>query len=119
VPSYEFDSTQPIQAVPGSTNTSDTILFSRIPANFTFPALVSLQADTSSTFIPVHLTELYAKVYDLDTNKMVANGSWTGTLKAKTQTPIKIPVTFAYAAINASDTTCESSPMVRIRLHES
>jgi hypothetical protein len=47
VPSFEFDTTQPIQATEGSTNTSSTILFSRTPANFTFPALVSLRGPSA------------------------------------------------------------------------
>ncbi|KAL7414432.1 hypothetical protein BDY24DRAFT_385184 [Mrakia frigida] len=105
IPSYEFDTTQPIQAIEGATNTSDTILFSRTPANFSFPALVSLAADSESTYIPVHLTSISAIVSDLGTGRQVANGTWSGTFKAKTITNFNIPVTFSYAAINSSDTT--------------
>ena len=105
VPAFEFDSTQPLQAIAGGTNTSETILFNRIPANFTFPALVSVSANTDSSYIPVHITSLTSQIYDLETNQLVGNGTWSGHLKAKSQTQIKLPVTFAYAAINASDTT--------------
>ena len=56
-------------------------------------------------------------MYDAATNDLVANGTWSGTLKAKSQTNFKLPIVFSYAAINASDTTCQSNlSALRVRL---
>lgn len=69
-----------------------------------------LPADSSSTYIPVHITRMEATIFDDGTDRQVATGTWSGSFKSKTLTDIKVPVTFSYAAINSSDTTCPSFP---------
>jgi hypothetical protein len=108
---------------------NSTIHFSRTPTNFTFQASFNMlgtrhpqeslipvltlpidtTADAGSSYLPVHITSLYTTVYDLNTNKVVGTGELTNyILPHKSNQPVTLPVTFAYSAVNASDTTCEN-----------
>lgn len=69
---------------------------------------MQLQFDTGSNFIPIHLSSLQAKVFDLTTGQQVGSGSLNGTsLKAKTFIEVNLPIQFSYGAINDSDITCK------------
>ncbi|KAJ7184118.1 hypothetical protein C8R46DRAFT_1298403, partial [Mycena filopes] len=81
------------------------IIFSRVPANFSFPAFIDLQADTISNYLPLHFQHLKAQVYDLDSGFQIGNGDRKGTLKQKAFPDLQIPINFTYSATNDSDTT--------------
>ncbi|KAG9017935.1 hypothetical protein FRB90_000117 [Tulasnella sp. 427] len=87
-------------------NGGPTPYFNRYPANFSFTGGVDLQADTHSSFVPVHFTNITAEMYSAETSKLVATGS-TGslTIPAKSYVPLPINMTFSYAALNTSDAT--------------
>lgn len=53
------------------------------------------------------MKSLFVELYDLDTYELVGNGTWSGSLAAKSLLPINVPVTFSYQGVNASDATCE------------
>jgi hypothetical protein len=72
------------------------------------PPLTS-PADTSSSYLPVHFTSLKATLFDLTTTKVIARGDYGNQKVPKgNQVPIVLPVQFLYAALNTSDTTCQS-----------
>ncbi|KAG8933805.1 hypothetical protein FRC01_007051 [Tulasnella sp. 417] len=87
-------------------NGGPTPYFNRFPANFSFTGGVDLQADTHSSFIPVHFRNISAELYSADTFKLVATGS-TGplTMPAKSYVPLPLNMTFSYSAVNTSDET--------------
>lgn len=60
-------------------NGGPTPYFNRYPANFSFTGGVDLQADTHSSYTPVHFKNITAEMYSADTFKLVATGS-TGEL---------------------------------------
>ncbi|KAA1472153.1 hypothetical protein DENSPDRAFT_163999 [Dentipellis sp. KUC8613] len=106
VPSFSFNSNNPLIGATGDFNSSIPTLFSRAPANFSFPALVDMKVDTGSNFLPLHFTHLSAEVYDLDSRHLVGTGSMGGqTVPAKQFTEIKMPLNFTYVATNDSDAT--------------
>lgn len=71
--------------------------------------LTSCLADASSSYVPVHFTHLEASLYDEATNKKIATGDWGNhVMQHKAEQAVILPVTFAYSAINTSDTTCKS-----------
>lgn len=109
IPSFGFLTKQPFQAIDGATNTSDYISFSRTPANFDFNTTLLLQADTESTYIPVHMSAIDAKVFYIDEDKQVGTGHWEGTMPAKQLYDFQMPIRFHYDAINSSDATCASA----------
>jgi hypothetical protein len=80
--------------------------FTRTPANFTFDANLQLMADSTASWIPVQFSNAEAKVLDIDTGVVIANGK-LGSYKLKKgkNLPVVFPVTFAYAAINGTDPT--------------
>jgi len=80
--------------------------FSRFPANFTFPAAISLQVDTNSNFLPLVFKSLDAQVYDLDSFRLVGKGHMNHTkLPAHKFSDITMPLNFTYVATNDSDLT--------------
>lgn len=68
--------------------------------------LTILAADASSSYVPVQFSNLQAKLYDLDTNKIIATGD-LGKQKVNhaVNQPVILPVTFSYSALNTSDPT--------------
>jgi hypothetical protein len=86
--------------------------FSRIPANFSFDALISLQVNTNGQVVlPLHFNNIRATVYEVESARQVASGNLGGyTVPAKTYAELKVPVTFSYEAANTSDVTCKSGP---------
>ncbi|KAJ1303261.1 hypothetical protein OPQ81_011458 [Rhizoctonia solani] len=103
VPSFGFQGDMPLNATSDGGNPQ----FSRIPANFSFDALVSLQVNTNGQVVlPLHFNNIHATIYDVTTSRQVASGDLGGyTVPAKAYTQIKVPVTFSYEAANSSDTT--------------
>jgi hypothetical protein len=91
-------------------HSSTPIQFSRVPANFTFPAILNIQIDTSGNVIPLHINSLHAEVYDLNTDVQVGEGDIAKggmTIGAKEYKDVGVPVVFSYVATNDSDQTCE------------
>ncbi|KAL1744239.1 hypothetical protein HDZ31DRAFT_39146 [Schizophyllum fasciatum] len=82
------------------------IEFNRVPANFSFAAAANLQLNTQDNFLPVHFSNIKAKLYDSESDEVVATGE-TGsmTLPAKKYPEIELPLKFEYSASNDSDTT--------------
>lgn len=80
--------------------------FARTPANFTFDANLQLLADSTASYLPVQFSNVQAKIIDLDTGVVIANGE-LGRYKLKKgrNLPVVFPVTFSYAAINGTDQT--------------
>lgn len=83
-----------------------TPYFARTPANFTFDADLQLMCDSTASYLPVHFSDAKATVIDQDTGNVIAHGS-LGNYKMKKgkNIPVRFPVTFSYAAVNASDQT--------------
>ncbi|KAG8907878.1 hypothetical protein FRB99_001737 [Tulasnella sp. 403] len=100
-PGFGFSFSTPLKA-----NGGPAPYFNRLPANFSFTAEVDLQADTHASYIPIHFRNISAQIYASETYKLVATGS-TGplTMPANSWVPLSINMTFAYNAINSSDTT--------------
>ena len=64
-------------------------------------------ATATSSYLPVHFTDLQAILYDLETNKVVATGNYRNhVVSRKENVPVVVPVEFSYSALNASDSTC-------------
>lgn len=80
--------------------------FARTPANFTFDADLQLMADNTASYLPIQFSDATAKIIDLDTGVVIANGN-LGKYKLKKgrNIPVRFPVTFSYAAINGTDQT--------------
>jgi hypothetical protein len=114
-PSFEFYPDRPFDV------DNSTISFSRTPTNFSFTGNLNLYgtllttcnrdpadsiADSSSSYVPVQFSNLQAKLYDLNTNKVIATGD-LGKHKVNrgANQPIILPVTFSYSALNTSDQT--------------
>lgn len=97
---FEFYAPQPLAI------RNDTLVFNRIPANFSFDADLQLMADASSSYVPVQFTNAEATVLDLRTGKVIAKGNLgKTTMEHKADMPVRFPVTFAYNAVNTSDPT--------------
>ena len=80
-------------------------------ANFTFAALLDLEMNTGGNIIPLHMNNIHASVYIVDTNKLIAQGN-TGSFNRKggaTQR-LDVPILINYVAPNDTDTTCEDLP---------
>jgi len=108
VPGFSFNSSHPLTAATGSWEAAIPTQFSPGDANFTFPAFASLEVDTNSNFLPVKFNELQAQVFDLDTNRQIASGSYAKiSLPAKAFPQILLPLNFTYIATNSSDQTCQ------------
>jgi hypothetical protein len=107
VPGFALNSNTPLAAATGDFNSSIPTEFSRIPANFSFPAFAELQVDTNSNFLPLKFNSLHAQVFDLDSFLLVGIGEMgSRTLPAKTFTNIQLPLNISYLATNDSDQTC-------------
>lgn len=108
VPAFSFAS-QPLQNV--TTSDSDDqvpIIFSRTPANFSFPANLHLQVDTGGSFVPIRFSKLHADLFDLQTSRQVGEGDLGGTVvPGKSFKEIFVPLNFTYVASNETDQTCE------------
>ena len=116
VPGFAINGSTPLIQASGWFNQSIPAQFSRFPANFTFPAAISLQVDTTSNFLPLVFNSLDAQVYDLDSFRLVGQGHMNHTkLPAHKFSDIVMPLNFTYVATNDSDLTCQlSSPLSRI-----
>ncbi|OCH87333.1 hypothetical protein OBBRIDRAFT_796310 [Obba rivulosa] len=106
VPSFELNSETPLVSATGSFNASIPVEFNRFPANFSFPATAALQADTTSSYLPVDIKNIQASVFDLQTSRQVAIGnSGHLNLPAKGFPLVNIPLNFSYVGSNDSDQT--------------
>ena len=106
-PGFQFNQDKLLAAASHDFNKTVPTQFLRAPANFSFPASADLAVDTGSNFLPLHFNSLHATVFDLVTLRQVATGDLGSmTLKAKTVTPISVPLNFSYVATNDSDATC-------------
>lgn len=108
VPSFSTNVVQPLSPAENPFNQSIPAEFSRAPANFSFPGLIKLQADTGSNFLPLSFKNIHGTVFDLKTAKQVAEGD-TGhiTVPAHGFPVINLNLNFTYNAINDSDATCQ------------
>ena len=107
VPGFAINGSTPLTQASGWFNQSIAAQFSRAPANFTFPAAISLQVDTTSNFLPLVFNSLDAQVYDLDSFRLVGQGHMNHTkLPAHKFSDIVMPLNFTYVATNDSDLTC-------------
>ncbi|KAI0770673.1 hypothetical protein C8Q74DRAFT_919081 [Fomes fomentarius] len=106
VPSFSTNVVQPLSPAENPFNQSIPAEFSRAPANFSFPGLIKLQADTGSNFLPLSFKNIHGTVFDLKTAKAVAEGD-TGhiTVPAHGFPIINLNLNFTYSAINDSDAT--------------
>ncbi|KAJ7681476.1 hypothetical protein B0H17DRAFT_1076066 [Mycena rosella] len=66
VPSFAVSNATPLGNATGAWAAAVPTSFSRVPANFSFPAFADLQVDTDSNYLPLHFTRLRAQVFDLD-----------------------------------------------------
>ncbi|KAF9516349.1 hypothetical protein BS47DRAFT_1381074 [Hydnum rufescens UP504] len=103
VPSFAFNPTAPIST---PTNTSNPVVTRGPTANFTFDAVLDLEMSTGGNIIPLHMNNIHANVFIVDTNKLVAQGN-TGSFNRKggTTRRLDIPVLVNYVAPNDTDTT--------------
>jgi hypothetical protein len=105
VPSFAFNPTAPITT---PTNTSKPVVTRGPTANFTFDAILDLEMNTGGNIIPLHMNNIRANVFVVDTNKLVAQGN-TGSFNRKggaTQR-LDVPILVNYVASNDTDTTCK------------
>lgn len=109
VPSFSTNQAEPLSPADPAFNKTIPTEFSRAPANFSFPGLMKLQADTGGNFLPLTFKNIHSSVFDLDTDRQVASGD-TGhlTVPAKQLPIINLNLNFTYSAINDSDATCMS-----------
>ncbi|KAJ7046467.1 hypothetical protein C8F04DRAFT_1173402 [Mycena alexandri] len=106
VPSFSLSNNTPLANATGSWASAVPTEFSRVPANFSFPAFIDLQADTTGNYIPLKFQHLRAQVYDLDSDFLIGTGDLGHkTLPAKAFPDVQIPINFTYSATNDSDTT--------------
>ncbi|PCH40396.1 hypothetical protein WOLCODRAFT_136847 [Wolfiporia cocos MD-104 SS10] len=106
VPDISFPSSNPLSKATEPFNETVPVIFSRSPANFSFPAQVGLEIDTNSNYLPLIISKMEATVTDLTTGAQVATGSrGKTTLPAKAFPVIQIPLNFTYIAPNDSDIT--------------
>src|SRR5882762_7836847 len=107
VPGLNISSNLPIVPATGNFNSSIPTEFSRSPANFSFPAIADFQVDTNSNFLPLKFNSMHAQVFDLDSTRLVGQGSMGSmTVPAKAFTNIQFPLNFSYLATNDTDQTC-------------
>jgi len=106
VPDFQFNADQPLVNASSAFNKTVPTYFNRAPANFSFPGSAQLQLDTGSSFIPVHLHDIQADVFDLQTSMHIGTGNISSlTLSAKKFTQLSLPLNFTYTASNTSDQT--------------
>ncbi|KAF7299490.1 hypothetical protein MIND_00899100 [Mycena indigotica] len=106
VPSFALSNNNPLVSASGQFASDVPTAFSRVPANFSFPAFANLQVDTNSNNLPLRFQHLRAKLYDLDSGFLIATGDLGHrTLKANEFVNVQLPLNFSYVATNDSDTT--------------
>jgi hypothetical protein len=109
VPSFSLNERQALSPATGAFNRSVPTIFSRLPANFSFPAFSVLQVDTTSNYVPITFNSINAQVFDLDSNRRIGTG-YMGRkrLPAKSFPVIQVALNFSYVADNDTDATCKS-----------
>ncbi|KAE9391833.1 hypothetical protein BT96DRAFT_979690 [Gymnopus androsaceus JB14] len=106
VPAFAFNTDTPLANATGAWKDAIPTIFSRAPANFSFPGIAELQVDTSSNFLPLTFNNLEATIFDYDTGVQIGTGSLGHrTFPAKALTSFQIPLNFTYSAVNTSDPT--------------
>ncbi|EAU86219.1 hypothetical protein CC1G_03430 [Coprinopsis cinerea okayama7 len=106
VPHFAFNSSMPMAPATGEWAEAIDVIFSRAPANFSFPAYAALQLDTTANFLPLNFRELKAEVFDLDTGRKVGTGDLgSRRIPARGFPRILLPLNITYMAANDSDTT--------------
>ncbi|TFK39099.1 hypothetical protein BDQ12DRAFT_630303 [Crucibulum laeve] len=106
VPSFAFNDKLPISNATGDWKDAVPTVFSRIPANFSFPASASIQVNTNDNYLPITFKHIRAQVFDLETSRLVGTGDMgKQTLPAKSFPEIMIPLNFTYIASNDTDQT--------------
>ncbi len=111
-PSFSSNPNAPLTARQGSNVPNSS--FSTGPlANFTFPATLDLEMSTGGNIIPIHMNNVHAEIYLIDTNKPVATGNTGGFTRAPGKTQqLNIDIMFDYSADNSTDQTCKWSPLL-------
>jgi hypothetical protein len=111
VPSFSFNSKNPLSNATGTWASAVPFGFSRAPTNFSFPAFASLELDTSNNFVPVTFNHMRASIYDLNTGDQVGKGDLLQkqTVQPRSFPQISLPLNFTYSAINDSDIACKLS----------
>ncbi|KAJ7068985.1 hypothetical protein B0H15DRAFT_925890 [Mycena belliarum] len=106
VPSFALSNDNPLGNATGDWGAAIPAKFSRIPANFSFPAFANLQVDTDSNYLPLNFKHLRARIFDLQSGFLIGSGDLGHkTLPAKSFPDIQIPLNFTYVATNDSDIT--------------
>jgi hypothetical protein len=106
VPSISLNERQPLFNATGAFNKSIPVVFSRAPANFSFPAFSTLQVDTTGNYLPLTFNSISAQVFDLGSNRQIGTGYLGHTrLPAKGYPVIQVPLNFSYVANNDTDPT--------------
>ncbi|KAF8334684.1 uncharacterized protein EI90DRAFT_3049835 [Cantharellus anzutake] len=105
VPSFGSNPNSPLTTQQGS-NVPVPSFTNGPVANFTFPAALDLEMDTGGNIIPIHINNIHAEIYLIDTNKLIATGDTGGFTRSPGKTKqLNIDVRFNYAADNTSDQT--------------
>ncbi|KAH9922922.1 uncharacterized protein B0H18DRAFT_1120642 [Fomitopsis serialis] len=87
VPDMDFPSANPLSNATGSFSDSVPTIFSRSPANFSFPANLNLEFNTGSNFLPIHFTKMVQQ-FGLDDGATGRDGDLgSTTLPAKAFPP--------------------------------
>jgi hypothetical protein len=109
VPSFSLNQSQALSPATGAFNRSVPTAFSRLPANFSFPAFSALQVDTTGNYVPITFNSVSAQVFDLDSDRQIGTG-YMGhkRLPPKAFPVIQVPLNFSYVADNDTDPTCKS-----------
>jgi hypothetical protein len=108
VPDFQFNADHPLVAASSDFNKTVPTYFNRIPTNFSFPGTAQLQLDTGSSYIPIHMRDIHADVFDLDTSMHIGDGHIDSlALPAKQFTQVQLPLNFSYSVSNMSDVTCK------------
>lgn len=107
VPAFSFNSKTPLVNATGGWSEAIDYVFSRAPANFSFPAFASLELDTNSNFIPITFKHMRASVYDLNTGRQVGKGDLlhSQTVPPKAFPQLLLPLNFTYIVTNDTDQT--------------
>jgi hypothetical protein len=105
VPSFALSNNTPLANATGTWASAVPTEFSRVPANFSFPAFADLQVNTDSNYLPLKFTKLHAEVYDLGTGFLIGTGDMGHMTLPKGFPDIQLPLNFSYVATNDSDTT--------------
>ncbi|KAF7323512.1 hypothetical protein MKEN_00570800 [Mycena kentingensis (nom. inval.)] len=106
VPDFNIDNDTPLTNASGAFAASIPTQFTRVPANFSFPAFANLQVDTTHNYLPLHFRHLRATVHDIDSGFLVATGDLgKHTVPAKGLPEIQLPLNFTYLGNNDTDAT--------------